>query len=83
MSNKNLTKEQDKPFKIFTDFVMKVVNITDTLHTTPKEIPEQLIIRDKALKELSEVLFDNYNWSKVLNKDELNNLVKQMKVRIN
>ena len=83
MSNKNLTKEQDKEFKIFTDFVMKVVNITDTLHTTPKEIPEQLIIRDKALKELSEVLFDNYNWSKVLNKDELNNLVKQMNVRIN
>ena len=83
MSNKNLTKEQDKALKIFTDFLMKVVNITDTLHTTPKEIPEQLIIRDKALKELSEVLFDNYNWSKVLNKDELNNLVKQMKVRIN
>ena len=83
MSNKNLTKEQDKAFKIFTDFVMKVVNITDTLHTTPKEIPDQLIIRDKALKELSEVLFNNYNWSKVLNKDELNNLVKQMKARIN
>ena len=83
MSNKNLTKEQDKAFKIFNDFLMKVVNITDTLHTTPKEIPDQLIIRDKALKELSEVLFDNYNWSKVLKEDELNNLVKQMKARIN
>ena len=83
MSNKNLIKEQDKAFKIFTDFLMKVVNITDTLHTTPKEIPDQLIIKDKALKELSEVLFDNFNWSKVLNKDELNNLVKQMKARIN
>ena len=83
MSNKNLIKEQDKAFKIFTDFLMKVVNITDTLHTTPKEIPDQLIIRGKALKELSEVLFNNYNWSKVLNKDELNNLVKQMKARIN
>ena len=83
MSGEKLKKEQDKAFRIFTEFLMKVVNITDTLHTTPKEIPDQLIIRDKALKELSEVLFDNYNWSKVLNKDELNNLVKQMKARIN
>ena len=31
-----LTKEQDKAYKIFTDFLMKVINITDTLHTTPK-----------------------------------------------
>ena len=50
-----LTKEQDKAYKIFTDFLMKVINITDTLHTTPKQIPEHTMIKDKALKELSEI----------------------------
>ena len=44
-----LTKEQDKAYKIFTDFLMKVINITDTLHTTPKQIPEHTRSRWGAL----------------------------------
>ena len=71
-----LTKEQDKAYKIFTDFLMKVINITDTLHTTPKQIPEHTMIKDKALKELSEILFKNYNWHNALNKTDIESLYK-------
>ena len=71
-----LTKEQDKAYKTFTDFLLKVVNITYDLHTTPKQVPEQTMIKDKALKELSEILFKNYNWHNALNKTDIENLYK-------
>ena len=69
-----LTKKE-KANKTFTDFLLKVVNISYDLHC-PKEVPEHTMIKDKALKELSEILFKNYNWHNALNKTDIENLYK-------
>ena len=69
-----ISKEQDKAYKIFTDFLLKVVNITYDLHTTPKQVPEQTMIKDKALKDLSELLYKNYNWTNALSKKDIENI---------
>ena len=36
-----------------------------------------MIKKDKALKELSEILFKNYNWHNALNKTDIENLYKR------
>ncbi len=72
-----ITKEQDKAYSIFTKFMMEVLNLTDTIHTTPKKIADHLIIRDKALKDLSELLYKNYNWTNALSKKDIENIYKQ------
>ena len=72
-----ITKEQDKAYSIFTKFMMEVLNLTDTIHTTPKEIADYLIIKDKALKDLSELLYKNYNWTNALSKKDIENIYKQ------
>ena len=74
---KKISKEQDKAYSIFTKFMMEVLNLTDTIHTTPKEIADHLIIRDKALKDLSELLYKNYNWTNALSKKDIENIYKQ------
>ena len=77
MSNIDLTKEQDKAFKKFTDFLREVVDLSEKFHSSKG------FEKEKYFKQLSSKLHDNFNWSKVLNEDEINNLVKQMKERIN
>ena len=74
---KKISKEQDKAYSIFTKFMMEVLNLTDTIHTTPKYIEYHLIIRDKALKDLSELLYKNYNWTNALSKKDIENIYKQ------
>ena len=66
------TKEQDKAYKIFTEFMKNVLSHTETLHKS-----ESIFIKDKALKDLSELLYKNYNWTNALSKKEMENIYKQ------
>ena len=77
MSNIDLTKEQDKAFEKFTDFLKEVVDLSEKFHSSKG------FEKEKYFEQLSSKLHDNFNWSKVLSEDEINNLVKQMKERIN
>ena len=77
MSNIDLTKEQDKAFEKFTDFLKEVVDLSEKFHSSKG------FEKEKYFEQLSSKLNDNFNWSKVLSEDEINNLVKQMKERIN
>jgi hypothetical protein len=67
-----ITKEQDKAYKIFTEFLRNVLNHTETLHKS-----ENIFIKDKALKDLSELLYKNYNWTNALSKKDIENIYKQ------
>ena len=69
---KKISKEEDKAYKIFTEFMRSVLNHTETLHKS-----ESIFIKDKALKDLSELLYKNYNWSNALSKKEMENIYKQ------
>jgi len=67
-----ITKEQDKAYKIFTEFMGNVLSHTETLHKS-----ESIFIKDKALKDLSELLYKNYNWTNALSKKDIENIYKQ------
>jgi len=67
-----ITKEQDKAYKIFTEFMRDVLSHTETLHKS-----ESIFIKDKALKDLSELLYKNYNWTNALSKKDIQNIYKQ------
>jgi hypothetical protein len=67
-----ITKEQDKAYKIFTEFMGNVLSHTETLHKS-----ESIFIKDKALKDLSELLYKNYNWTNAFSKKDIENIYKQ------
>ena len=69
---KKISKEEDKAYKIFTEFMKGVLNHTETLHKS-----ESIFIKDKALKDLSELLYKNYNWTNALSKKDIENIYKQ------
>ena len=74
---KKISKEQDKAYKTFTEFMKEVLYHADTINNLDDNTPESTFIKDKALKDLSELLFRNYNWSNALSKKEMENIYKQ------
>ena len=74
---KKISKEQDKAYKTFTEFMKEVLYHADTINNLDDNTPESTFIKDKALKDLSELLFRNYNWSNALSKKEMENIYKK------
>ncbi len=74
---KKISQEKDKAYKTFTEFMKEVLYHADTINNLDDNTPESIFIKDKALKDLSELLFRNYNWSNALSKKEMENIYKQ------
>jgi len=74
---KKISQEEDKAYKTFTEFMKEVLYHADTINNLDNNTPESIFIKDKALKDLSELLFRNYNWSNALSKKEMENIYKQ------
>ena len=74
---KKISKEQDKAYKTFTEFMKEVLYHADTINNLDDNTPENTFIKDKALNDVPELLFRNYHWSNALSKKEMENIYKQ------
>ena len=69
-----ITKEQDKAFAGFTSFLKDVINKSSELH---KATDYQ--IKEKALNNLTSLLFKNFNFQKVLNEEDIKKILQQLR----
>ena len=67
-----ITKEQDKAFAGFTLFLKDVIQKSSELH-----IANTKETKEKALDNLSSLLFKNFNFQKVLNEEDIKKIIQQ------
>ena len=69
-----ITKEQDKAYAGFTSFLKDVINKSSELH---KATDYQ--IKEKALNNLTSLLFKNFNFQKVLNEEDIQKMLHRIR----
>ena len=69
-----ITKEQDKAFAGFTSFLKDVIEKSSELH-----IANTKETKEKALDNLTSLLFQNFNFQKVLNEEDIQKMLHRIR----
>ena len=69
-----ITKEQDKAFAGFTSFLKDVIEKSSELH-----IANTKETKETALDNLTSLLFQNFNFQKVLNEEDIKKMLQQLR----
>tara|TARA_R100000458_G_scaffold4163_2_gene3356 strand:+ start:182 stop:403 length:222 start_codon:yes stop_codon:yes gene_type:complete len=68
-----IIKEQDKAFAAFTSFLKNVIEKSSELHKATDYDK-----KDKALENLAKILFENFNFQKILTDKEIQKIKQSL-----